>query len=131
MNRTWRTAFIGVALFVGALAVVASETYRGNAKSRVFHQSSCRYYACKNCIVTFESAREAVERGFRPCGVCEPGGVASQSANIDAAYSGNTSTRKFHRSSCRYSSCKNCNARFESRQQAIDAGYVPGGCCKP
>jgi hypothetical protein len=48
-----------------------------------------------------------------------------------ASYVGNTNTYKFHRMSCRYSGCKNCTAYFASREDAIKAGYRPGGCCDP
>lgn len=126
-----RRLFILAILLAGALAA-AAETYSGNTKSRVFHQSSCRYHACKNCTASFGSSSEAVKRGYRACGVCRPGGSGEQhSEAVEEGYSGNTNSRKFHRASCRYASCGNCTAKFESRQQAIDAGYVPGGCCKP
>jgi hypothetical protein len=48
-----------------------------------------------------------------------------------ALYMGNTNTHKFHRSTCRYATCKNCTARFETRDEAITAGFRPGGCCDP
>ena len=123
--------FVAVVVLAGVMAG-AAETYSGNTKSQVFHQSSCRYYACKNCTARFGSPSEAVNRGYRPCGICEPGGTRGQSSQkAEDGYSGNTRSRKFHRASCRYASCPNCTARFTSRQAAIDAGYVPGGCCKP
>jgi hypothetical protein len=48
-----------------------------------------------------------------------------------AAYVGNTNTHKLHRLSCRYAGCKNCTARFATRDEALQAGYRPGGCCDP
>ena len=120
-----RRTLLFFTLLVPALAVLA-ETYRGNTQSRVFHQSSCRYYSCKNCTATFSSAAEARKHGYRPCGICEPGDEVAAKT-----YSGNTSSRKFHRGSCRYASCSNCTAKFDTRQKAIDAGYAPGGCCRP
>lgn len=131
MSRSRLAAVITFLTLVNAIGI-AAETYRGNTRSRVFHQSSCRYYTCKNCTATFASTSEAVNHGFRPCSVCRPGGnEAPAAADVESAYSGNISSRKFHRASCRYASCKNCTAKFESRQQAIDAGYTPGGCCDP
>lgn len=56
---------------------------------------------------------------------------ATPAAPVEAAYFGNTNTHKFHNSTCRYSHCKNCTAKFKTRQEAIDAGYRPGGCCNP
>jgi hypothetical protein len=47
------------------------------------------------------------------------------------AYAGNTSSKKFHATSCRYYSCTNCTAYFATRDEASEAGYVPGGCCRP
>jgi len=46
-------------------------------------------------------------------------------------YHGNVRSHKFHRPGCRYYNCKNCTARFTSRQEAIKAGYVPCKVCKP
>jgi hypothetical protein len=131
MSATVRRFAISFAV-LAALAAGAAERYRGNTQSHVFHQSSCRYYTCKNCTATFNTASEAVKRGYRACGVCRPGGGDTQNVTTnEAAYSGNVSSRKFHRGSCRYASCKNCTAKFGSRKEAIDAGYTPGGCCDP
>jgi len=47
------------------------------------------------------------------------------------AYAGNTNTHRFHERSCRHFSCPNCTAYFATREEAIDAGYRPGGCCNP
>jgi len=46
--------------------------YHGNVNSRVFHQSSCEHYNCKNCTVVFVSRSEALAAGYRPCGRCRP-----------------------------------------------------------
>jgi endonuclease YncB( thermonuclease family) len=46
-------------------------------------------------------------------------------------YHGNVSTRVFHRPGCQHYNCKNCTAVFKTRDEAITAGYRPGGCCKP
>jgi hypothetical protein len=46
-------------------------------------------------------------------------------------YVGNTNTHRFHRRSCRYASCPNCTVTFETRREALDAGFRPGGCCNP
>jgi hypothetical protein len=124
-----RRALLFLVLLAPALALFAA-TYRGNTQSRVFHQSSCRYYTCRNCTATFASAAEARQHGYRPCGICEPGDDAPR-AKAEETYSGNTRSRKFHSSACRYASCTNCTAKFRTRQEAIDAGYSPSGCCRP
>ena len=46
-------------------------------------------------------------------------------------YHGNVKSRKFHRPSCRYYNCRNCTATFQNREEAVGAGYVPCGICKP
>jgi hypothetical protein len=50
---------------------------------------------------------------------------------VKASYVGNTNTHKFHKKSCHYAGCKNCTAKFATREEAIAAGYRPGGCCDP
>jgi hypothetical protein len=121
------------ALFLFAASVLCAAEYRGNTQSHVFHQESCRYYTCKNCTARFANADEAIEGGYRPCGTCRPPRSDGPSAarQSEESYSGNTSSRKFHRSSCRFASCKNCTAKFSTRDEAVSAGYSPGGCCKP
>lgn len=111
----------------------AAAPFRGNTKSHVFHQGSCRYYTCTNCTAKFATAREALDHGYRPCGICEPGDLSRRETSSEgkAAYVGNTNSHKFHRNSCRYAGCTNCTAKFSSRDEAIKAGYAPGGCCKP
>lgn len=52
-------------------------------------------------------------------------------AQTETVYHGNVRSKKFHRPGCRYYDCKNCTARFTSREQAIQAGYVPCKVCKP
>lgn len=54
----------------GAAAWTVS--YHGNARSKVFHQASCRYYDCKNCTVAFPSRDAAIRAGYRPCKICKP-----------------------------------------------------------
>lgn len=46
-------------------------------------------------------------------------------------YHGNVTTKKFHRPSCRYYNCGDCTATFHSREEAIQAGYVPCRVCNP
>ena len=46
-------------------------------------------------------------------------------------YHGNVQSKIFHKSSCRYYNCKNCTEKFETREQAIKAGFRPCKVCKP
>lgn len=60
-----------VVLFSGlAAAALAAGPYHGNMRSRIYHNSNCRYYACKNCTAVFETAGAARAAGFRACKVC-------------------------------------------------------------
>ena len=130
-NARW-VAALGFLVVALTGAVSAAGPFRGNTKTHVFHQESCRYYACTNCTAKFATAREAVDSGYRPCGVCDPGSGGRETARaVSAAFVGNTNSHKFHRNSCRYAGCANCKAKFNSRNEAIEAGYAPGGCCKP
>lgn len=54
-----------------------------------------------------------------------------QSQTITAIYHGNQKSRIFHRPGCRYYDCANCTAIFNSKEEAIRAGYRPCGVCKP
>ncbi|MCU1350541.1 MAG: nuclease (SNase protein) [Acidobacteria bacterium] len=65
----------------------------------------------------------AAARGVAPA----PAGEAA----VAAGYVGNTNTHRFHRMSCGYASCRNCTAKFSMREEAIAAGFRPGGCCNP
>ena len=53
-----------------ANAPAADYAYHGNRESRIYHNSSCRYFWCKACTVGFHSSQEARAKGFRPCKVC-------------------------------------------------------------
>ena len=45
--------------------------YRGNPSSKVYHNSSCRYYKSKGASKVFASPAEAKAAGFKPCKVCK------------------------------------------------------------
>lgn len=53
------------------------------------------------------------------------------SIQTDGPYHGNVNSRVFHRKGCRYYDCKNCTAVFQSREEALGAGFKPCGLCKP
>ena len=44
---------------------------------------------------------------------------------------GNVKSMKFHGPGCKYFNCKNCTKVFPNRHEAIMAGYLPCGICKP
>ena len=57
-----------------APAQTAASAYSGNAKTRIFHASGCRYFNCKACTVRFKSIEEARSSGYPPCTRCLPSG---------------------------------------------------------
>ena len=46
-------------------------------------------------------------------------------------YHGNRRSKVFHKPGCRYYNCKNCTVEFETREEAIRAGYRPCKVCRP
>jgi hypothetical protein len=48
-----------------------------------------------------------------------------------APYRANVKTLVFHHYACEYYGCKNCTQTFNSRQEAISAGYSPCMVCTP
>jgi hypothetical protein len=46
-------------------------------------------------------------------------------------YHGNEKSLAFHQPGCRYYDCPDCTASFNSREQALEAGYEPCKVCKP
>jgi hypothetical protein len=51
-------------------AAEVSRSLHGNARSGIYHNSSCKYFTCKACTVVFTSPSEARAKGFRACKVC-------------------------------------------------------------
>ncbi len=56
---------------------------------------------------------------------------APPSGDSGVVFHGNRRSRVFHAPWCRYYTCKNCVVEFTSKQEAIEAGYRPGGHCRP
>ncbi|MCE7698576.1 MAG: hypothetical protein K8E24_006980 [Methanobacterium paludis] len=58
---------------------------------------------------------------------------ASSKTSASAAYIGNSNTHKFHLASCHYVSKMNSENKvyFNTRQDAINAGYTPCKVCNP
>lgn len=52
------------------------------------------------------------------------------SARTGAAFHGNRNSRVFHAPWCRYYTCPNCTVEFQSKQDAIEAGYRQCGNCQ-
>ena len=48
----------------------AAKAYSGNPNSMIYHNSGCRYFTCKACVLRFASPDEARQRGYRACKKC-------------------------------------------------------------
>ncbi|THB67683.1 MAG: Ada metal-binding domain-containing protein [Desulfovibrio sp.] len=57
--------------------------------------------------------------------------LAASPAPAGAPYHGNTNSHKFHSALCRYYNCPHCTRIFQTRDEAIAAGYVPCRVCNP
>ncbi len=44
----------------------------GNTGTLVFHSSGCQYSESKNCTAVFNTREEAIQKGYKPCGTCNP-----------------------------------------------------------
>jgi len=55
----------------------------------------------------------------------------STSPSTESYYIGNMNTKVFHRPSCSYLPSAENQIRFNTRQDAINAGYKPCEHCKP
>ena len=60
-------------------------------------------------------------------------GILASSVALGSDYIGNSNSHKFHYASCRYVNRMSETHKifFESRDEAIDAGYVPCKVCRP
>ena len=60
-------------------------------------------------------------------------GMMASSVALGSDYIGNSNSYKFHYASCRWVQKMSDNHKvyFESRDEAIDAGYVPCKVCRP
>ncbi|MDL2285126.1 endonuclease Q family protein [Desulfovibrio sp. OttesenSCG-928-F07] len=54
----------------GTAYAATKAQYRGNINSKKYHNSSCRYFNCKNCVVVLSSPAEARKKGYIACKVC-------------------------------------------------------------
>ena len=66
-----------IAILVWGLSIIvmledscAADVVHGNYKSRIYHNSRCKYFSCKACTVVFQSADAAEAAGYRACKVC-------------------------------------------------------------
>ncbi len=65
------TKLFGLLMLISTASIAAQQVvYMGNHKSGIYHNSSCRYYDCKNCTVVLKSREEARRLGFRACKIC-------------------------------------------------------------
>jgi methylphosphotriester-DNA--protein-cysteine methyltransferase len=71
------TLTVIIAFFVVSfvcLSLASDYKYVGSAKSNKYHYPNCKWAAkisSKN-LITFKSAKEALDAGYVPCKVCRP-----------------------------------------------------------
>ncbi|MDR1545223.1 MAG: thermonuclease family protein [Deltaproteobacteria bacterium] len=65
-GRSPRTAPVWPAAPRAGLSAVIA----GNVKSRIFHNSSCQHFNCKNCTAVFNDRQQAIAAGYRACRIC-------------------------------------------------------------
>ncbi len=68
---------------------------------------------------------------FRRSGVKKSSAPRKRAAQTGGAYHGNYKTKKFHEKECRYYNCSKCTKSFATRDEAVNAGYIPCKVCKP
>jgi hypothetical protein len=72
--RTLISIILLVIFSVVCLSIAADYKYVGSAKSNKYHYPNCEW-ALKihpDNLVTFKSAKEALDAGYVPCKVCRP-----------------------------------------------------------
>ena len=47
-------------------------SFKGNPNSKIFHKEGCRYWDSAGSTAEFVAHEEALEQGYRACGVCNP-----------------------------------------------------------
>ena len=145
---------------VAAAAKTApAAAFIGHKKSKKYHRSDCRYAvkASEGSRIYFSTREEAVAAGYSPCKACKPdetGSTATSaratmeekpagpaSRTVSAAetpattgpFFGIASSRKVHRSDCKWSkkvADKN-KVFFATYADAMREGYAPCKLCRP
>lgn len=49
---------------------IVGRKFSGNVKTFKLHNSTCRYYNCRDCVASFNTREEALEIGYTPCMKC-------------------------------------------------------------
>jgi len=74
-----------------------------------------------------KGAMNAVSSSSQPL----PQETLQKPSEATSGFNGNVKSKAFHSSNCKNFNCANCTAHFDTRQEAISAGYHPCGLCKP
>lgn len=62
---------LSVLVLVSLAFAAQTAPLSGNPNSKIYHNSSCRYYTCKACTVQFPTREAAEQQGYRACKVCK------------------------------------------------------------
>jgi len=44
----------------------------GNTGTQVFHSPDCKFSKSKKCTAVFNTRDQAIQEGYKPCGICKP-----------------------------------------------------------
>ena len=44
----------------------------GNTGTLVFHSPDCKFSKSKKCTAIFDTREEAIQKSYKPCGICKP-----------------------------------------------------------
>jgi len=69
-SNALKAMLAGVLVCATAVFAAESSVVKGNPKSKVYHKSTCKYYASKGSTAEFATEAEAVKAGYKPCKRC-------------------------------------------------------------
>ena len=52
--------------------IADTSKFTGNTGTYVFHSHGCKFSESKNCTSVFNTREEAIQEGYKPCGICKP-----------------------------------------------------------
>ncbi len=115
------------------LAVVLFGTWRSLSRtSSKYRELSSSYEAAQSELAAAQAELDSAKStASSPSASSSSIGSSRPAGYVSDHYIGNTSSHKFHRSTCSYLPDESNQVYFDSRDAAVDAGYSPCGKCSP
>lgn len=115
------------------LAVVLFGTWRSLSRtSSEYRELSSSYEAAQSELAAAQAELDSAKSTASSSSASSSSSGSSRPAGyVSDHYIGNTNSHKFHRSTCSYLPDESNQIYFDSRDEAIDAGYSPCGRCHP